>query len=273
MQVHAWRSELSILALPSSLHCCKHWQSKHPSAEPKKRVRGLQASESRNNSSVRGASTALTDTINAPAGIAGGSVPAPRPQSSEAEIAAQPVLDDIEAGIDDILSASRELWFADSYHLQSGRVRGCTTIIQEAYDPHTEVPLVCKFFTNHHQFESYVATQSHPAIAVTMPSRHRAFANEEGFYGSPGGYSFPPFVFLERGFTLEQWRLAPHAPQEVYGMLFDVANALMTLHGQQRVHRRLSPRSLLWCGASGAWRLLHVDHCDEVGARSPCWTT
>lgn len=184
--------------------------------------------------------------------------------STEARDAA-PVLDEIEAAVDSILCASRELWFADSYHLQLPRVRGRTTLVQDCYDPHTDVPLVVKYFTNRARFDAYIAAGDERANLAVMPSRHRAFTNEERIYRSPEGYVFPPMVMLERGESLEEWRAAPQSPHDIHAMLFDVANHLMCLHSQDRVHRQLSASNILWCEASGAWRLLKADRACAVG--------
>jgi hypothetical protein len=191
----------------------------------------------------------------------------PPPRLSDAELSRQPELNDIEAAIDCILSASRELWFADSYHLLPQRTRGRTTVVQDCYDPHEEVPLVAKFFAAHDDFASYMATSNLRANAVVMPSRHRAFANDEALYRSPDGFVFPPFIMLERGVPLGAWRTAPHTVKDVAGMLFDVANHLMSLHSQGRVHARLSAENVVWCAASGAWRLLKVENSVPAGAR------
>ena len=195
--------------------------------------------------------------------------PPPPPPPTQEEAAVASTLDDIEAALDDVLSASRKLWFADSYHLLPQRVRGDATVLQRCYDPKDETPLVAKFFPNREAYDNYSALHAANAVSVAMPARHRTFTNDESIYRSPAGFVFPPFVIVEHGMSLDEWRATQRPATEATSMFFDLANHILSLHNQRKVYRDFSPRNIVYMEASGSWRLLRIERCATQGAPPP----
>jgi serine/threonine protein kinase len=211
-------------------------------------------------SATQGNSTALSGAI---AGAA-----APQKPNAE-ELAVAPKLDEIEAALDDVLSASRELWFADSYHLLPKRIRGSTTILQHCYDPKDDTPLIGKFFPNRESYDKYTALHEVTAVSVAMPIRHRTFTNDESIYRSPSGFIFPPFVILEFGLTLDEWRSKPQPTSEATAMFYDLANHLLALHNQDKVYKAFSPKNVMFMKSNSSWRLLRMERCAKKSAALP----
>ena len=54
-------------------------------------------------------------------------------------------------------------------------------------------------------------------------------------------YVFPPFIVMERGMTLKEWRQRPRSYGEVLSLIESLTRMLETMHGSGRVHRDLKP--------------------------------
>jgi serine/threonine protein kinase len=174
-------------------------------------------------------------------------------------------LDEIEEALNDVLSASRKIWFADCYHLMPARIRGATTVLQSCYDPKDETELLGKFFPDREAYDAYMSLHSVQAVSVTMPLRHRTFTNDESIYRSPSGFIFPPFVILEKGLPLDEWRSKPQSMGEAMTMFSDLASHLLALHNQNTVYRDFTPKNIVLMRSNSSWRLLRVERCAKKG--------
>jgi hypothetical protein len=63
-----------------------------------------------------------------------------------------------------------------------------------------------KFFLRSEDFETEAAFYCLPEIAATMPPLKQICDNSDDSVCSTGGYTYPPFIVVERGITLSAVR-------------------------------------------------------------------
>jgi serine/threonine protein kinase len=112
-----------------------------------------------------------------------------------------------------------------------------------------------------------VALYQDPVLKRVLPQLLRASSNAGGAVRSRSGFVFPPYLVLERGGTLQQWKPEERSFFEIVSM---VAALLNTLHASGRVHRDLKPDNVLHLLPSTQWRLLDLGIVANIGARRAC---
>jgi serine/threonine protein kinase len=90
--------------------------------------------------------------------------------------------------------------------------------------------------------------------------------NADGRIVSRNGYRFPPFMALDRGFTLKEWLEVQRNPSKMLGMAVEVLELLALLHDSNYVHRDLKPENLLLVSHTDQWRLLDFGIATTSGA-------
>ena len=123
------------------------------------------------------------------------------------------------------------------------------------------------------EFEAEVLLYRNPVLARTLPQLLHASDNSTGSARSRSGFTFPPFLILERGITLDAWAAqGARGFGEVLTMLEHVAELLRVLHDAGLVHRDVKPANTLFLLHSLSWKLLDVGIVERTGAAPllPC---
>jgi serine/threonine protein kinase len=122
-------------------------------------------------------------------------------------------------------------------------------------------------FMDRDEFEEEVALYRMPALAIIMPPLFHADDNAAGAVRSRSGYTFPPFLVLERGTTLRQWLQEDRNFFEVTTMVEALARLLDSLHAAGYVHRDVKPDNVVLLMQSTKWRMLDLGICARIGVQ------
>ena len=125
----------------------------------------------------------------------------------------------------------------------------------------------CRFFHSREDFEIEQRIYEDRTFRACLPELILANDNARGDVQSHSGYTFPPFLVMDRGITLDQWLEVPRSPGAVLVMATEVAELLATLHAGGTVHRDIKPGNLLLVLRTQKWRLLDFGIAAPVGAR------
>ena len=85
-----------------------------------------------------------------------------------------------------------------------------------------------------------------------------------------GGWRFPPFIVVERGESLDEWRarIQPDFPTIVQ-VLSHVTERVRTMHDLGLIHRDLKPGNVLWRPGQHSWTLIDFGCAANIGVISP----
>ena len=84
------------------------------------------------------------------------------------------------------------------------------------------------------------------------------------------GWRFPPFIVVERGESLDEWRLRiqPDFPTIVQ-VLSHVTERVKTMHDLGLIHRDLKPGNVLWRPGQHSWTLIDFGCAAKTGMKLP----
>jgi serine/threonine protein kinase len=102
-----------------------------------------------------------------------------------------------------------------------------------------------------------------------LPELIQASDNVDGPIVSRSGYRFPPFMALDRGITLSDWKKVKRGPSAVLAMVVEVLDLLVLLHTSGHVHRDLKPENLLMVFHTHQWKLLDFGIATTAGTPPP----
>jgi hypothetical protein len=77
----------------------------------------------------------------------------------------------------------------------------------------------CRFFFDKQDFEDEADVYRNTALSATLPKVLYATANAHGQAHSYRGYVFPPFMVLERGMTLTDWKQQERSVFDIIAMV------------------------------------------------------
>jgi Protein kinase domain len=140
-------------------------------------------------------------------------------------------------------------------------------IVQFLHRSADGVAFVVKFFSDVTAFKRELALYQRPELRTMMPAIELIEANEAGRVRCSNGFSFPPFIVVERGESLNEWaqRCAPDGITAMF-VLCHVAKRLEMLHTVGLTHRDLKPANILWRPRANAWTLIDFGCAAEIGA-------
>jgi serine/threonine protein kinase len=79
------------------------------------------------------------------------------------------------------------------------------------------------------------------------------------------GFAFPPYIVMDRGTPLSEWKRIERQILSVLDMLAEAATLLQTLHGTGRVHCDLKPDNILLVLRTSEWRFIDFRIMAEAG--------
>ncbi|NJR43204.1 MAG: phosphotransferase [Akkermansiaceae bacterium] len=81
------------------------------------------------------------------------------------------------------------------------------------------------------------------------------------------GWRYPPFIVVERGESLDEWRarIQPDFPTTLQ-VLSHVTERVRTLHHLGMIHRDLKPANVLWRPQEHCWTLIDFGCAALIGA-------
>jgi serine/threonine protein kinase len=79
------------------------------------------------------------------------------------------------------------------------------------------------------------------------------------------GFAFPPYIVMDRGLPLSEWKRIERQILSVLDMLAEAATLLQTLHGTGRVHCNLKPDNILLVLRTSEWRFIDFRIMAEAG--------
>lgn len=92
--------------------------------------------------------------------------------------------------------------------LHHRRQRTCAghSVVQFARDAETDRQVAFKFFLSRAVFDAERDVRAAPPLAAVVPPPVEIYGNEDGAVCDGRGHALPPFVALERGHPLDEWR-------------------------------------------------------------------
>lgn len=165
---------------------------------------------------------------------------------------------------------------AGRFFLSREQHHGGQAVVQIARDVHDSLmQYAVKMFIEASAFEMEAEHYRDPVLAKCLPPLIYATGNQDGTERSVDGqFALPPFMVIERGLSLEEWRGgAQRRPVEVLALIESAASLLQTLHDNARVHRDIKPDNLLFLTTSATWRLMDMGICMQTGTRAKAMCT
>lgn len=129
---------------------------------------------------------------------------------------------------------------------------------------------MCRLLLDRTEFEEEVALYRTPELVSVMPDLLQVHDNAGGAVRSRSGYTFPPFLVLERGTTLRTWMAEERSFFDTLSMVEAVTRLLATLHAAGYVHRDVKPDNIVLLLQSTKWRMLDLGICARIGALYSC---
>lgn len=130
----------------------------------------------------------------------------------------------------------------------------------------SRLPPLCRFFLRRHAFDCEWRLYVDPLLTPIQPTLHAASHNSDGHARAPDGHKLPPYLVLDRGLPLSNWRETPRLLAALVGMVHEVAALLARLHASGRVHRDLKPDNVVLIQNNSTWRLIDFGLVATSGA-------
>jgi serine/threonine protein kinase len=120
-------------------------------------------------------------------------------------------------------------------------------------------------------FERELELYNNEALEGILPAVVKISTNDDREACTSWGYTFPPFIIVERGESLNEWcsRVQPDFATTLF-VLLHVAKRLHKLHAAGLCHRDLKPANILWLPLTKCWTLIDFGCTAPIGALAAC---
>eukprot|EP00892_Ulva_mutabilis_P002686 jgi/Ulvmu1/12418/UM009_0068.1 len=176
-------------------------------------------------------------------------------------------LDALEVALDAMCSMQEP--FYDRYIIRSSLQRrvGGQGLVQFASILNTEDKAAIKFYMDKTAFQRERDLYQEPQLNSMMPATLAIIENADGGCKTPYGYSFPPFVIIECGQSLDEWALANSKADfiTIFQALSHSVRALQKLHSVGYAHRDIKPGNILRRYKEHDWTLIDFGCTSQIG--------
>jgi hypothetical protein len=162
--------------------------------------------------------------------------------------------------------------FAGRYVITGGTVKGGQSVVAFARGAGRGFrQYAIKFFTRMADYVLEVRLFKSEIVAEALPALIEHDDNLDGTVCSSDGFEFPPFVVMDRGTPLSEWKRIGRQALSVLGMLAEVTTLLQTLHRTGQVHRDVKPGNILLILHTSEWRFIDFGIMAKAGVVILVW--
>eukprot|EP00892_Ulva_mutabilis_P005991 jgi/Ulvmu1/3764/UM175_0012.1 len=140
-------------------------------------------------------------------------------------------------------------------------------VVQFATIAHSQDQAAIKFYLDKKAFERERELYTESQLKAMMPATLAVEDNACGNCKAPYGYTFPPFVIIERGQSLDEWA-QDNANKDfitIFQALSHAVRALSRLHEFGFVHRDIKPGNILRRPKQHDWTLIDFGCTSRIG--------
>lgn len=123
---------------------------------------------------------------------------------------------------------------------------------------------LCRFYLNNAEFKAAIEAHRDPVLSDILPPLLTA-SDKQPPTTTPSGYTYPPYIAVERGTSLKEWPAETRSSRDILGLLEGLATALWGLHAAGFVHRDLRPANVVLLPSSNAWKMANANFVAAMG--------